>query len=291
MRKSVLWLVAFAASAATAFPQVTAEVRLDQDQFLVGESLPVTVRIINRSGQPLSLGAEEDWLTFSIESRDGFVVAKNAEVPVAGEFQLESSKAALKHVDLTPYYSLTAAGRYTVAANIKIKNWDRQINSSPASFNVIQGTKLWEQDFGVPANAGQTNGTPEVRKYMLQQANFNRGRLRLYLRLTDETGTKTFRVQPIGPLVSFSRVDPQIDKLSNLHVLYADGPRSYHYTIISSDGDFVARQSFEYVDTRPRLAVNEEGMISVTGGVRRLTAKDLPTPTSTPIDNVPKPNP
>ncbi|HXU75011.1 MAG TPA: hypothetical protein VN794_00510 [Methylomirabilota bacterium] len=286
MRKSGFWLLVLAASIAPAFAQVTAEVRLDQDQFLVGESLPTTVRITNRSGQPLNLGAEEDWLTFAVESRDGFVVAKNAEAPVAGEFRLESSKAALKHVDLAPYFSLNVPGRYTVTANIKIKNWDRQVISSPTAFNVIQGAKFWEQEFGVPAS--RTNGAPEVRHYVLQQANFARGRLRLYLRLTDETGAKTLRVQPIGPLVSFSRVEPQIDKLSNLHVLYADGPRSYSYSILSPDGDVIGRQSFEFVESRPRLAVSEEGNISVTGGVRRLTANDLPAPTS-PIADDAKP--
>jgi hypothetical protein len=291
MRNSGLWLVVLAASVIPAFAQVTAEVRLDQDQFLIGESLPVTVRITNRSGQALALGAEADWLTFSIESRDGFVVGKNAEVPVVGEFQLESSKAALKHVDVTPYFSLTSPGRYTITASLKIKSWDRQIDSPAASFNVIQGAKFWEQDFGVPAAAGQTNGRPEVRKYVLQQANFTRGRLRLYLRLTDESGAKTFRVQPIGPLVSFSRVEPQIDKFSNLHVLYADGPRSYSYNILNSEAEIVARESFEFVDTRPRLSVNPDGKISVSGGVRRLTAKDLPASTASPADDLPQSKP
>ena len=82
--------------------QVTAEVTLEQEQFLGGEALPAAVRVTNRSGQTLHFGSEPDWLTFLVESRDGFIVVKNGEVPVLGEFTLESSKVATRHVDLAP---------------------------------------------------------------------------------------------------------------------------------------------------------------------------------------------
>src|SRR6266404_7912813 len=96
-----------AASLVPVWAQVTVEVTQQQEQFLPGESLPTAVRITNRSGQTLRLGGEEDWLTFSIESREGTVVSKTGDAPVVGEFTLESSKVATKRVDLTPYFSLT----------------------------------------------------------------------------------------------------------------------------------------------------------------------------------------
>ena len=207
--------------------QVTVEVRLDQDQFLPNEALPAAVRITNRSGQTLHLGAEEDWLTLSFESKEGLVVRKNGEAPVAGEFALESSKTATKHMDLAPYFALSQQGRYAIVATVKIKDWDHQIVSVPKPFYIMEGSRLWEQAFGVPKLAGVSNTPPEVRKYILQQANYLKGPLRLYFRLTDDSGARTFRVFPIGQMVSFSRPDPQVDKLSNLHVLYQSGPQSY----------------------------------------------------------------
>jgi hypothetical protein len=86
----VVVLAAMIFSRATA--QVTVEVTMAQEQFLPGEALPVAVKITNRSGQLLHLGTEANWLTFSVESADGFVVIKNSEVPVLGEFELESSQ-------------------------------------------------------------------------------------------------------------------------------------------------------------------------------------------------------
>ena len=47
------------------------EVVLDQAQFLRDESLPVKVRISNRSGQTLKLGQDPDWLSFNIQRLDG----------------------------------------------------------------------------------------------------------------------------------------------------------------------------------------------------------------------------
>jgi len=277
MKKIGLWVVLLLTAVRPALiAQVTVEVKLDQDQFLPGESLRAAVRITNRSGQTIRLGAEPDWLVFSIESKEGLVVTKEEEVPVIGEFVLESSKTATKRVDLAPCFALDRQGRYAVQATVRIKQWDHQITSQPKAFNIIQGAQLWAKDFGVPRMAGSTNESTEVRKYILQEANYLKGRIRLYFRLTDSTGAKTIRVFPIGTLVSFSRPEPQLDKLSNLHVLFANGAQSYGYNVFSPDGELQTRQTYEYVGTRPRLQPNDDGSISVKGGVRRVSGDDFP---------------
>ena len=65
-----LMLGVFLASTLWSVAQVSVELVLDQEQFLLNESLPVRARITNRSGQALQLGQEKDWLSFTIESRD-----------------------------------------------------------------------------------------------------------------------------------------------------------------------------------------------------------------------------
>jgi len=163
MKKSGLWLACLFAGLGSAGAQVTVEVLQDQDQFLQGEALLAKVRVTNRSGQILHLGDTEDWVSFSVESREGAPVTKLGEVPVAGAFTLDSSKMGTKHVDLTPYFSAMPPGRYSIIATVRIKEWDRQITSAPRHFDVIEGTHLWEQEFGVPNSAGATNSSPEVR--------------------------------------------------------------------------------------------------------------------------------
>lgn len=267
----VVWLLSLVSLCA----QVTVEVQPEQKQFLPGEKLAVAVRITNLSGQPLRLGADADWLSFDVESRNGFVVSERQKLPLLGEFTLESSKMAIKRVDLAPGFDLGQLGRYTVMATVRVKEWSREFTSKPAFFDVIQGTKLWEQEFGMPLRDDRTTATPEVRKYMLQQVNYLK-ELKLYLRITDAADTNTIKVLLLGQMISFSRPEPQVDRQSQLHLLWQTGARSFAYRVMNPDGEVTVSQTHDYAASRPRLAVNEQGDINVQGGQRRRTRDDLP---------------
>jgi hypothetical protein len=270
--------------------QVTVEVVLEQAQFLPSESLPVAVRITNRSGQALRLGEEADWLTFLVEGEEGLIVGRSGEIPVRGEFELGSSRVATKRVDLMPYFNLSRPGRYQASATVRVSDWGREFASEPKFFDITPGTKLWEQEIGVPPEPGGS-GQPEVRKYILQQANYLK-QLKLYLRLTDAPETRVYRVFALGPMVSFSRPEPQVDQFSNLHVLCQDGARSFTYSVVKPDGERLLRQTYDYVSSRPRLRIDAEGKISVAGGLRRVTRNDLPAPeTASSSNDVQAPKP
>ena len=256
---------------------VDVEVVMDQEQFLPSETLPVAVRITNRSGQVLHLGADPEWLTFSVESEDGFIVVKNSEVPVLGEFDLGSSQVATKRVDLQPYFDLKRQGHYRVTATLRIKDWNAHIFlSPPKGFDVVSGAELWSQDFGVPVPPGATNRTPEIRKYTLEEANYLRQQLRMYVMVSDQSGSRVFNVSAIGPMVSFSRPEPQLDQFSNLHVIYQSGARTFTYSVVSPDGKIVRQDIYDYLDKRPRLGLNGAGEIAVIGGARRVKPDELP---------------
>lgn len=260
----------------TASAQVTVNLTLQQDQFLPGEALPVAVHITNQSGQPLHFGADPDWLTFSVEAEDDFIVGKNSDPPVQGEFNLDSSQVATKRVDLEPCFNLKQAGHYRIIATVRIKDWNTEIASPPKGFDVIDGAKLWSQVFGVPLPAGVSNRPPEVRKYTLEEANYLRSQLRMYVRVSDESGATVYKVRPIGSMVSFSQPEAQLDQLSNLHVLYQSGASSFLYSVINPNGDLVSQEIYDYFDVRPRLRVGNDGSIRVLGGVRRVRPQDIP---------------
>jgi hypothetical protein len=270
----------FAASLTIGFSQVGVEITLDHDQFLSGEAVEVAARITNRSGQPLHLGTEEGWLSFSLESAGGGVVAKLGDVPVMGEFVLDSAKVAIKRVDLAPYFALEPPGHYSVVANLRVKAWNYEVASPPKGFDVVRGATLWEQEVGVPST--NVSAVPELRKYVLQQANYLKNRLGLYLRVSDATTGRALRVLPIGRLLSFSQPEAQVDKVSNLHLLYQEGPHSFSYTVFNPAGDLLVRQTYDYYNTRPRLRPDANGDIVVFGGMRRLTPEDEPPVPSSP---------
>jgi hypothetical protein len=256
--------------------QVSATVTLDQDQFLPSESVLAAVHVTNRSGQTLHLGADPNWLTFSIESTDGFIVLKNADPPVRGEFDLGSSEVATKYVDLEPYFALARSSHYNIVATVRIKEWGTEISSQPKGFDVIDGAKLWSQVFGVPVPAGVTNRAPEIRKYTLEEANYLRAQLQLYVQVSDESETHVLKVRPLCRMVSFGQPETQIDRLSNLHVLSQSGASAFTYFVINPDGDVVRQEIYDYVNTHPRLDTDENGDIVVAGGVRRNKVGELP---------------
>jgi hypothetical protein len=272
MRK-FLFTLSLLAFVAHAFAQVNVDVLFDQEQFLRSESLPVRVRISNFSGQPLRLGHEPDWLTFSITGEEGKMLAKSGSIPLFKPFTLESAKSVSLRVDLMPYFELGEAGRYSVVARILVPELEKELATAPQSVNIISGAKLWEKEVGVPGTT-----PPVVRKYALQQATFLK-QARLYARLTDLNESKVFCVLQLGTLTSFSQPEAVVDKVSQLHVLFQNGRKGHTYSIITPDGEQIIRQSYDIVgSSRPRLRTEDDGRVIVHGGQRRVMLSDLPPP-------------
>ena len=266
-------LLAILGSAGRAVAQVTVEVLLEEHQFLAGEAMPIAVRVNNHSGQTLHFG-DETWVSYSVESRDGFIVAKHEEVPMAHNFSVESAKMATQRGDLAPCFTIMRPGAYTVTATLHLKDWGKEITSEAAKFDIIPGTKIWEKEFGVPQHTA-TPTAPEMRKYTLLRATYTK-HMRLYLRVTDPSDSRVFKIVNLGNVVSFSRPQTVLDKQNNLHVLYEDGARSFNYSVINPDGDLFIRQTHRYTDAGPRLVVDDTNEVTIMGGARQMAATDLP---------------
>ena len=87
---------------------------------------------------------------------------------------------------------------------------------------------------------------------------------------------------PVGLALSFSNPDPRLDKDSNLHLLYQSWARAFTYVVYSPEGELIARQTYNFNQTRPRFSLDTDGAISVVGGSRRITQNDVPAPKQAP---------
>jgi hypothetical protein len=223
----------------------------------------------------LHLGDDPGWLTFAVESVDGSVVRQKKPADVVGGFTLPSAKYAKKLVNLADAFELNRFGRFKVNATVRIPAWNESFTTTKAGkFGISSGVTLWESAFGIPSD--KPGSRPEVRKFQLVQANHLK-ELSLYVRITDESEGETFSLFPLGPLLGFSKPEPQVDRWSNLHVIFQDGPRSFLYNVITPDGLLLSRQTWEISnDSRPAMTVNSDGHIEVKGGVRRPSGSDLP---------------
>lgn len=258
---------------------VTAELLLDQDQYLPGEDLQLKVRVLNRSGQNVDFGAQDDWVQVMITGENNTICPALGNMPTKGEFSLQSGEMGTKKLNPTPYFDFRIPGRYHISARIKIPQWNEEVPCKPIAFTVTEGVplpNLSNLQFGLPPAPGTTNALPEVRRYSLLKLSYIK-QLTLYFRLTDAVG-KTLRVFPITPMTSFSDPEAQIDRESKLHVLVQTGARAFTYCIFDTDGDEIVRQTHVYTETRPELRVDADGKIFVAGGARRLSPTDIPAP-------------
>jgi hypothetical protein len=258
---------------------VTAQLQLVEDQYLPGEDLQLKVRITNRSGQEISLGADNDWVVISITGEKNVICPRLGDMPVQGEFSLLSGEVGTRTLNPTPYFDFRRPGRYRITARIRIPQWRQEIVCKAVSFTVANGVplpNLANLQIGLPAAAGATNAVPEVRIYSLLKTSYLK-ELKLYFRLTDSRG-KILRVFPIARMTSFTVPEAQIDRFNNLHVLSQTGARAFNYCVINPEGQWVVRQTHIYTETRPELRVDAEGRIFVAGGARRLSADDYPPP-------------
>ena len=259
---------------------VSVHLSLAQDQFLPDEDVRVVVHVTNLSGQPLTLGQDDNWVSFSIQGENNLPVEKFSNIPVAGAFTLQSAEVGKKPYNITPHFNFRHPGRYRLVATANLPQWNKQISSKPIFFMVMNGLPLPsvpEIQFGLPSPQGAPNTPPEVRRYSLQKVAYL-SELKLYFRLTDDAG-KTLRVFPIDRMVSFSQPEAQIDRFSNFHVLNQSGAKAFTYCEINPFGQILVRQTFDYTRSRPSLAKDVTGHILVTGGERRVTDHDLPPPT------------
>jgi hypothetical protein len=284
--KTVLVLLGCVAAAVASVGQgiISVQLAMDQDSFVAGETIPVKVRVSNFAGRDLHLGKEADWLTFVIEDAQHDRVGQLEPVPVQGEFTLQSSMTGTKKSDLSPYYDLSRAGRYTVSAIVNAPELKQTVQSKGVTFDVINGSSIWDQEFGVPGTA-PAGGAPEMRRYALIQTTHAKV-IKLYLRLTDSGQSRIFAVFPLGTIVSFGRPELQLDKFSNLHVIFQSGAHRYAHCLVNPDGVLLARETYEVTSTRPKLFAEADGRVTVLGGERRPMPSDLPPPSpATPTPN------
>jgi hypothetical protein len=275
MMRSLALVLAALLPGAAAFAQVSVEVVMDQEYYLAHERCIAEVRITNFSGRPLPFSAEADWLDLAVESSDGYLVPKLAEIPAEEPFSVPSSARGKRRVDLAPCFDVHRPGRYQITAMVRLPGLSQEISSRPAFFHISNGVELWGQTFGVPA---ESPGKPvEVRRYALLQTN-DRKRLALYVRITDESELRVHRVFALGALLSFGRPDAQVDRTGRLHVLFQTGARQFGYFIIRHDGEMLVRQMYQISAGHPRLRLMEGGEITVMGGFRVKSSYDLPTP-------------
>jgi hypothetical protein len=252
----------------TVHAQVDVKLEFDQNKFLTGETSEVILRVANFTGSPLRLGERPDWLQFSVENVSGVGVARIADLEETGAFTLKTGARATLRFDLTPLFKIDQVGRYNVSATVYTGSGENHVITAPAEFEIMTGVVLWEREFGV------LGGGSERRRYAIVQANYLK-RARIFAAITNPEASVTYKVIPLGTVVSFNPPSMAMDAQNRLHVLHQYGADDFVHHRIHSDGTLAVRHNYVSRVGRPMLGVDGTGDVAVVRATRRPSTQDI----------------
>jgi len=280
----VLWAILLAVLP-PAFAQgvgVFATLSVEEKQLLPDEKMHLKLTVENRSWRDLKLGTTNDWLTFTVLGERNRPVAPIGadRIYIEGEASVPAGESASREFNLTPYFDIRKPGHYTVKATIKIPQWQQEVAAEEASFDIVSGLPLAnipDLEVGVPLLQPRGNQPPQIRRYRLEKSDALAG-AKLYVRLTDVTGSQTLRLIPLGPYFSYSEPAVKLDRFNDLHVLHQTDAKMFTSCVINTLGQMLERQTYRYTDERPTLRAEADGTVVVVGGQREISDSDLPPP-------------
>jgi hypothetical protein len=252
----------------TVHAQVDVKLEFDQNKFLTGETSEVILRVANFTGAPLRLGERSDWLRFSVENVSGVGVARIADLEDTGAFTLKPGARATLRFDLTPLFKIDQVGRYNVSATVYTGSGEDHVITAPVEFEIMTGVVLWEREFGV------LGGGSERRRYAIVQANYLK-RARIFAVITNPEASVTYKVVPLGTVVSFNPPSMAMDAQNRLHVLHQYGADDFLHHRIHSDGTLAVRHTYMSRVGRPMLGVDGTGDVAVVRATRRPSTQDI----------------
>jgi len=256
--------------------QVSLQLQMPRESFLLYEAVPVSLTIRNVSGRPVSLrdSADMGWLQFLIHDTDG------VQVPVIGKFRLEPltlgpAQSVTRTFDLLPLYDLRSRGAYRVRASVRPSGV--AVISAPVLFHIVTGREVWSETVAL---AGETNAPSEYRTFSLVTRRDPRYET-LYVGVKDLSNATVYGMLPLGMCIGTMDLEARVDKDAHLHVLYRNAPHSFGYVEIASDAKAVHYEGYTEWLSKPCLSTSTGGVVSVVGGEKGGIPPPVPVPEMT----------
>jgi hypothetical protein len=252
-------------AAVPAHAQFETQLRLNKQNYLVGEVVEATVTIINRSGSDVVMGGRNggSWLSFDVTGPDG------NQVPMmrsrADEtFVFKTGTTYRRKVLVTDTHPFTEYGNYGVTALVYHPSSQQSYQSNRGRANFVDSKAFWEKTFGVPMgmpSAGQ------VRRYDLVLVR-DTEHTYLYARLVDQNTNIRLATYALGACIMVANPQMSLDSTNTLHVLFMTVPHTYAHMTMDPQGKVqLLGYHKEIKSDRPQLIVQaDQRTIGVTGG-------------------------
>ena len=129
-------------------------------------------------------------------------------------------------------------------------------------WQVTDARAIWQKTVGVPDS---TPGVGDVRTYSLLSNRFP-DHTSLYVRVENQNRGVVYATYSLGRVMADAEPQLELDRANQLHVLHCAAPRSWAYSHIGLNGEFLTHSTFMETRTHPRLWRRADGAIAVRGG-------------------------
>jgi len=244
--------------------QVKVDMRIDRRLHIVYEPIMITVSITNLSGHDLELtdADNQKWFSFQVTTGDGRIVPPTDLDYHLQPLSIPAGQTVRRALNLSTLYAVQEFGLYRIKASVYSPEFQKYFSSQTSDVEITEGKLIWQQTVGVPAGmeGAGTYRTISLLTHRMEKDNM------LYIRVEDKEGGVVYTTNQLGRvLLSF---DPMIelDKTNQIHVLQLIGAKSYVYSKIGLNGEWLGQLSYNAVNSRPMLKKNASGAVRVVGG-------------------------
>jgi len=238
---------------------------LPKKEFVAYENINATVTISNRSGSDVILGGPNgtNWLTFEVLAHDTVLSPLRTGMKLR-PLVLKNGASLVKEINMGKEYPMADLGTYKVVASVYYPPLNRYFSSQQRKINVTKGRLMWSQGYGV---ARGTNATAAFREFSLmgfRQAD----REDLFVGVKDQQTHRVLATYSLGRVLAVGDPRATVDSQNRLHVLHMGAPKVYVHSVVDGDGELVSQDVYKETDlNRPTMIVDNEGVVSVRGGV------------------------
>lgn len=241
--------------------QLNVVAKLERNNFVAGEAVPVVISVTNTSGRDAVIGGQGNgsWLSFTLTGPGGQIMPPLHAVQLE-PIRIRNGETIQRRFDLRKYYFIDDPGNLTFRASAYYPDLDRFISSKSVRVNVFRPRQsFWEQTVTV---GGRDSGA--FRRYALFTFQ-DTDRMWLYLRVTDEKTKLALFTIPLSSMLPDRNAQPAVDADQNLHVLYLGSPTVWVYMVLDTDGNVSKQIYYRNKGERPQLFA-DAGRVTVVGG-------------------------
>ncbi len=210
--------------------QIALQLKLKDTRYLRYEPIDLTLIIRNNSGNTLIFGDSDinnGRIFFEVCGQNGKIapVFDKSANPASGLILAAGDTRELR-VSINMLHDMQREDNYSITAYLNHDRLSRTHLSNTVDLEVVEGLRIAEKNVGLPS----VDDSSVIKSIQLLLLLFDAKEEKLYcLRAQDEENV--YAVFRLGPYISGSKPQIEIDGSSSIHILIQVRPRLYSYLI------------------------------------------------------------